>query len=91
MITGPVPCGLCGEPVEFEMAEGPKIINMEGVSILVIEHGGFRACPSCGKEVALGVKGVAGVMWATIPVSPQAVAAKRGNLVIPAGGLLKPV
>lgn len=72
-----MPCGVCGKPVEVEMAQ-PKILNMESVTVVIIEHSSQTMC-GCGAIVRPVVGGIPGLAVACAPV-PQA---ERKLVVVP--------
>lgn len=72
-------CGACGKPVEIELTK-PNVINMEKVSLIIVEHDGQTNCP-CGAVIVPAVQNVAGIGIVGIPVPPE----QRKKLVVPAG------
>jgi uncharacterized protein (UPF0212 family) len=77
-----VPCAACNAAVEIDISENQRIINLETVSMLVIEHQGQLMCPGCGNVVMPVLKAIAGLMFQAMPVPPE----QQNKLVLPANG-----
>lgn len=66
-----LPCGACGKLLDVKLNPKPKIVNLESVSMVVIEHTGQLACP-CGATLMPVVMTVGTVGVHLQPVQPQA-------------------
>lgn len=74
-----IPCVQCANLLEVEV-EQPRIINIEHVSIIVIEHQGRVTCRQCGGMGVPSVQQITDVALALVPVQP-----KKKIIAVPPG------
>lgn len=72
----------CGSPVFAEIGR-PEIVNLPGVTMLVVEHPGTFKCPACGKELVVAVGTVQNLGLMTVPAPQPESKIIKPNGVIP--------
>lgn len=77
-------CAACGGAVDVDISDSQRIINLETVSMLCIEHQGQLMCPNCNTIVMPVLKAIAGLMFQAVPVPPE----QQNKLILPANGRL---
>lgn len=76
-----IPCNKCGHPIDAQLQPKPRIVNLEFVSIVVIDHSGQVTCPRCTsvvQPVVIGV-GETGVVYGPV------FSTEKQNLIVPPG------
>lgn len=64
-------CPACGEHLDFENPEEPKISNLASVSLAVVEHPVPVTC-RCGQSFVAGIVAIQRVVFAPVPVQLKA-------------------
>lgn len=73
------PCPGCGSPVSIGIGEVPRIVNMESVAIILVEHTTQQACNRCGVVFVPIVRGIQNIHLGLIAVPVQ-----EQNRIVPA-------
>lgn len=77
-----LPCGQCGQPVVIRVAQHPKLVNLESVSIIVVEHQTQLLC-SCGAVLQIAIPGLPDLPLTLVVVPPD----KQASVIVPVGRL----
>jgi hypothetical protein len=76
-----IACGKCGAAVEVVLNPQHRIINMETVSFMIIEHSAHTVCSGCLSKVLPIMRGAQGVLFVAAPVTePQP---ERSSIIVP--------
>lgn len=65
--------------LDFLVAQ-PRTMNMESVSMVVIEHPEPKLCPKCGMTMTVGVTQIQGMALGTFQVEPRQKVIPFGKL-----------
>jgi len=66
-----VACGSCNQMVEISVNPSHRIINLEMLSMFIVEHSGQRLCPHCGAVVVPALAAVQGIVMIAAPVASK--------------------
>lgn len=75
-----IACAKCGAAVEVAINPQHRIINMETVSFMIIEHSAHTTCPGCLSKVIPVVRGIQGVVLTAEPVAEPK---QRSSIIVP--------
>lgn len=78
-----ITCGACGEMIEVELMSKPATMNLQTVSVVVVEHQGPLNCPACNTRVVPVMASIQSA-WIATPVAPA-----EQNLIALPGGKIK--
>ncbi len=74
-----LPCGVCGELLEVQLQPKPRIVNLETISLIMVEHSAQVGC-KCGATLLPVIMAVGTVGIHLAPVQPQ-----QQSLIVPPG------
>jgi hypothetical protein len=77
-------CGACKLPVTIPDLEQPKIINLPGTSVLILEHSEQTLCPKCLVPITAGIA-MAQLALVGFPVPPK----QQKNLIVVPNGMIQ--
>lgn len=77
-----LPCGACQKMVHVMVSAQPKLLNMDSVSIIMIEHSTQVLC-QCGATLQVAIAAVPNMLLSLVPVAPQ----QQQQIIIPPGVL----
>ena len=77
-----VVCASCNQVVELPDPPTARIINLEDVSMIVLQHGTYHKCPACGTMLHFAISGCDGIDLVGAPLPGQE---KESLLVKPNG------
>jgi hypothetical protein len=63
-----VVCQACEKEIELPAPSNPRIINLEAVSMIVLEHPQVYRCPECQTRVAYGLCGGEAIALALVAI-----------------------
>lgn len=83
MLEVPLPCGGCGVAVTVLMSTEPRIINLESISIVLVEHAGRVECPACHSELIPAIAAAPNMLVRLLKVEKK----EPNRIVLPGGPL----